>query len=152
MVVVATTEHLLILSDRLGLEGFDVANLILETSYIPIDVEEALQAFMVNSWPDAQLFKTFISSILERAQASARKVRVFGEIVAVLWARGNSGATVRLEHLWHEFQQQQKFCLYCAYPKSGFTQKAQQSITILCNAHSRIISGAMLSPTEIYYQ
>lgn len=48
-----------------------------------------------------------------------RRVRAFGEMVAVMWTRGQSGATVQLEHLWHRFCQTKAFSLFCAYPKSG---------------------------------
>ena len=63
-----------------------------------------------------------VSSILERGNCRQRRIRAFGEMVAILWAQGNDGATVRLEHLWNKFSQKAQFCLFCAYPKAGFTK------------------------------
>jgi hypothetical protein len=76
-----------------------------------------------------------------RARQNEGRVRAFGEMVAVLWANGHNGATVRLEHLWHAFCQSEAFSLFCAYPKSGFTQDASTSIKEICATHSKVISG-----------
>jgi hypothetical protein len=62
-------------------------------------------------------------------------------MVALLWAQGQSGATVRLEHLWHEFCQSKAFSLFCAYPRSGFTKNADDSIREICAAHSKVIAA-----------
>ena len=56
-------------------------------------------------------------------------------------ARGDQAATVRLEHLWNQLCQARGFSLFCAYPKVGFTQDANASISELCAAHSRVISA-----------
>ena len=69
------------------------------------------------------------------------RVRAFGEMVAILWKRGHAGATVRLEHLWHEFCQTKAFCLFCAYPRAYFMQSAEESIAEICLAHSRVVPG-----------
>jgi hypothetical protein len=82
-----------------------------------------------------------VIELLARARHGGRRVRAFGEMVAVLCARGDQAATVRLEHLWNELCQAQGFSLFCAYPKVGFTQDATASISELCAAHSRVISA-----------
>ena len=66
-----------------------------------------------------------MSGLLTRGRAGGRRVRAFGEMVAVMWARGEQGATVRLEHLWHRLCQSEAFSLFCAYPRIGFTQDAE---------------------------
>ena len=62
------------------------------------------------------------------AKSDVRRVRAFGEMVAVLWARGDQAATVRLEHLWHNLCQRHEFSLFCTYPKAGFTRNVSESI------------------------
>ena len=64
-----------------------------------------------------------------------------GEMVAILWARGHTGATVRLEHLWHRLCATESFTLFCAYPKIGFTQDGPASIREICAAHSAVVPG-----------
>src|SRR5688500_12393154 len=152
VVILATKAHLADLRIRLINQCFDIDKLAASDQYITLDADDALAAFMVNNWPDEKLFNYFVSQVLLRARKNQRKVRAFGEVVAVLWEQGNSGATVQVENLWHRLHGQDNFTLYCAYPKSGFTQNASESIDKLCETHSKIIDGQAHPSTEIYYR
>lgn len=140
VIVIALPDHLNSLSVRLSQRGIDLAGAIAKDQYLTFDAEATVAKFMADGWPDETLFKELIASILQRAKAGGRRVRAFGEMVAVLWAQGNSGATVRLEHLWHALCHEQSFSLFCAYPKSGFTRDASASIKEICDTHSKVIS------------
>ena len=152
VIVIGSDPHLAILEDRLIDQGFDLDILRAADQFITMKIEEATHAFMVNDWPDETLFFKFVSTLMERAMKNSSKVRVFGEIVADLWEKGMIGATVHLETLWHRLQDQENFCLFCAYPKSGFTQDVNESIRQICNTHSKVIDGNSRPSTEIYYQ
>jgi hypothetical protein len=80
-----------------------------------------------------------VSEILQRAGQNGRRVRAFGEMVALLWAQGHQEATIYLEALWHQLQKKQAFSLFCAYPKNGFSEKSADGIKKICDAHSKII-------------
>jgi hypothetical protein len=73
-------------------------------------------------------------------------------MVAILWGQGHNGATVQLEHLWNKFCETEIFCLFCAYPKTGFTQDPEESIKHICSAHTKMISGLEKSKTEVFYK
>lgn len=152
VVTIATDEHINLLNERLTNQGFDIEELKSRDQYIPIDVAEALSTFMVNNWPDEQLFNDYISKVIHRATRDNRKVRAFGEMVALLWQQGHNGATVKLEHLWNRLHSKDRFSLYCAYPQNGFTQNASDSLESICKAHSKIIDGQSRPSTEIYYK
>ena len=97
---------------------------------------------MRQGWPDEELFRVAVNRILDRARGDdSRPVRAFGEMVAVLWAQGHSGATVRLEHLWHSLCREEAFALFCAYPRSGFTQDALESMREICAAHTKVLGS-----------
>ena len=138
-IVLATAEHLSTLEQRLEESGGAVATAKLQDQYITEIAEEAFSSFMVNQWPDDQLFTDFVTGLISRAQANGRRVRAFGELVALLWARGDIAATIRLEFLWHQLCRSQAFSLFCAYPKSGFTEDPLKSLDIIRATHSRII-------------
>ncbi len=140
VVVIATPLHLSSLNERLTKRGIDVAIASQRNQYLALDAEETLSRFIVNRWPDDILFRDFVASILQRAKGGGRRVRAFGEMVALLWAQGNNDATIRLEHLWHRLCQEQSFSLFCAYPRSGFTRDASASIKEICDTHSRVVS------------
>jgi hypothetical protein len=152
VVVIATASHLRLLNDRLTKAGLDVFKLINSSQYIPLDAEETLSKFMVNGWPDENLFNHVVNEVLVKAKRGRRHVRAFGEMVAILWAKGQVGATVRLEHLWNKFCENEILCLFCAYPKSGFTQDAAESVMHICGAHSKMIASAGKGGTDIFYK
>lgn len=141
VIVIATPSHRKALEDRLTRRGVDLANARLRDQYIDLDAEETISKFLVNGFPDAERFEQLVTSLLARARGTERRVRAFGEMVAILWGRGLNGATVRLEHLWHQFCQKEAFSLFCAYPRSGFTENAEVSIKTICDAHSRRIGS-----------
>lgn len=145
VIVIATPDHLAVLEQRLLKRGVDVAAAAACDQYIALDAEETLSKFMVGGWVDRDLFSRLVSSLVTRAgrggTGARRRVRAFGEMVAVLWQRGNKGATIRLEYLWHDFCKKNAFCLFCAYPRACFTQDAETSIKQICAAHSRVVAG-----------
>jgi len=106
----------------------------------------------VNEWPDEKLFNEYVTKLITRAQKNNRKVRAFGEMVAILWEKGYSGATVQLEKLWNQLHQKDTFTLFCAYPRIGFTQDANDSIDTICSSHTKIIDGCSKPSTEVYYK
>jgi hypothetical protein len=140
-IIIATRIHRYALAERLEARGFDLDAARRRDQYIDLDAEQLLANFMIDGWPDDDLFERLITSLLHRARDSGRQVRAFGEMVAILWAAGHTAATVRLEHLWHSLCERESFSLFCAYPKSGFTDDAETSIRDICKAHSRLVSG-----------
>lgn len=138
IVLIATPAHLAGLETRLLASGFDVAAAAERDQYIALDARTALDRFMVDGWPDEALFGQLVDELLLRARSSHRQVRAFGEMVALMWADGHCGATVRLEHLWNRLCAQESFALFCAYPKTGFTENAQHGMHQVCAAHSRL--------------
>lgn len=142
VILIATPQHLGGLEERLVSKGVSLHIARAQNRYVTIEAEQALSRFLVDGWPDEERFRSFVTELLLKARAEGRRVRAFGEMVALLWAQGHSGATVRLEHLWNTFCQQEAFCLFCAYPKSGFTQDAEASLREICEAHSRVMGSA----------
>jgi hypothetical protein len=150
-IVIATGVHLKELEDRRCNYGIQVHDLVTEKTYFPPDAEETLSKFMVNNWPDEILFNKTVDEILTNCSPK-RKIRAFGEMVALLWAQGHSGATVQLEHLWNKYCEKKTFCLFCAYPHSGFTRNIEDSIQHVCGTHSKMISGNQKQLTEVFYK
>jgi hypothetical protein len=152
VIIIATAEHLVAIEKRLKKQGFNMDRLASSNQYIGLDASETLSKFMVNNWPDEDLFMDLVTGLFERAQQNNRKVRAFGEMVALLWKQGLNGATVQLEHLWNQLHKKDQFSLFCAYPKVGFTQDINASMDLICCQHSKVIDGSPRPSTEIYYK
>ena len=139
VIVIATPAHLAALEERLVAAGIDVQTASLSDQYIALLAQQTLGKFMIRGWPDDILFTQVVSDLLKRAGRDGRRVRAFGEMVALLWCEGHTGATVRLEHLWHRMCHDKGFSLFCAYPRVGFTQDADLSMKQICAAHSKVV-------------
>lgn len=150
--IIATKEHLSELEQRLVLHDLDIDALRASNQYHPLDAEEVLSKFMLNSWPDYWLFVETVTELFDLVRNSKRAVRVFGEMVALLWAQGNSAAAVELEHLWNSFFEKEPFSLFCAYPKNKFLGDANNTLSHICKAHSIMITNAGISRFNLSYQ
>jgi hypothetical protein len=149
-IIIATSLHLKELKSKLNSAGFDIDHLTSSRQLIALDAEKTLEKFMLNGWPDEGRFNRVVGNLLEDARAQKRQVRAFGEMVAILWAKGHTGATVQLEILWNKFMHLQTFTLFCAYPKSGFTENAFDSMLHICQTHTKVISSG--SRSEVLYK
>jgi hypothetical protein len=93
---------------------------------------------MVDGWPNETQFTSTVGRLVQRA-ALTGPVRIFGEMVAVLWAEGKTRAAIRLEELWNELASQHAFSLLCAYPMSAFPdQKDNLSFLQVCQTHTHV--------------
>jgi MEDS: MEthanogen/methylotroph, DcmR Sensory domain len=138
-IVVATPEHLRALRQRLVAADVDLMRAMFDDRYIMLDAHVALSTFMIGGWPDDRLFAKLAGNLLGRASVHNRRVRVFGEMVALLWANGQPAATVHLERLWSRFCESHSLSLFCAYPKAGFTGDSAQALAEICATHTRVI-------------
>lgn len=145
-IVIATPQHLAGLEQRLENCQLDLPCALIDERYIAVDAEAALASFMRRDWPDDQLFTELIDSLIIRASRKGQGVRAFGEMVALLWAKGRREATIRLEYLWNMFCRDYGFSLLCSYPKAGFTKDPQQSIAEICGHHSRYLGNEWPAP------
>jgi len=123
-------------------DGIDVEGAINSGQLVLHDARELLDQFMVGGMPDEGRFRDRIGAIIEKA-VSARprpRLRMYGEMVDILWADGNRDAAIKLESLWNDLGREQAFSLLCAYDMRNFqlTGDAGQFEDI-CRAHSQVI-------------
>jgi hypothetical protein len=141
-ILIATESHLQVLADRLAEAGIDLAAAAANDQFIALDAHAALATFMRDGWPDEALFHAFVIPLLRRVRTRYAKVRAFGEMVALMWANGDRDATIRLEHLWARLCKSEEFSLFCAYPRAGFFQDADQSMMDIHLAHTVVFNEA----------
>jgi hypothetical protein len=142
VVVIATSDRIRQLDERLRDIGFQPFALELRDQYITLDADQALYEFVFKGSPDKILFRLLASNLMKRAKRSGRKVRAFGEMVSILWAQGNPDGALCLESLWSEYISSERFSLFCAYPNSVFEDlKASVTEVHVCQAHSSQIAS-----------
>jgi PAS domain S-box-containing protein len=139
-IVIATKGHRKALEARMQENGIEVAAAVAEHRYRSLDAADLLDKFMVNGAPDEKLFLQVAGALVSEAGQSGKGLRVYGEMVAVLWAEGNETAAIRLEGLWNELRKENSFSLFCAYPIEGFGGAAKsRSFLRICAEHSHVI-------------
>jgi len=149
VIIVATPAHRVSLAGELGRAGLNLPALSGQSRYVAVDAAETLARFMIDGSPDETRFSELIGDMILCAAASccgSGKVRIFGEMVALLWQRGEAAAALRLEHLWNELSQSHCFHLRCAYPISSFDRDTHTELfSSICNAHQAVIPAEDIS-------
>jgi len=83
-----------------------------------------------NSWSEDWLSELRFRNVLEglMGQAGQRRVgvRIFGEMVAVLWVEGHTRAAISWEEFWNQLATEQPVSLWCVYPMSKITGEKKQ--------------------------
>lgn len=122
-IVVATPAHRGAFEATLSASGVDVAGAVAAGSYASFDAAELLATFMVDGVPDQAAFEREVGAVLERMTAGGRTLRIYGEMVALLWDGGDVASAVALEDLWNEILSRYDFDLLCAYRLGCFDNK-----------------------------
>ena len=127
-------------ADRVG--GSDVGP---PSGLVSIDAAQVLARFMVDGVPDAARFDAAMTAIIGDAATRGRPVRIYGEMVAVLWEQGDVAAALAVEDLWNGLAESRSFELLCGYPMSAFEQgETTSTLRDVCERHGRVI------PSESY--
>ena len=141
VIVVATPGHRERLDQLLTRESIDVTLASASGQFVLLDARETLSKFMNGSEPDGRRFSEVIGAVVKRAGDDRRPVRIFGEMVAILWNERNYSGAIALEALWNQLQKKHPFSLFCGYPVDGV---AGDELAKVCSQHSQVI------PAESY--
>jgi signal transduction histidine kinase/CheY-like chemotaxis protein len=151
LIVVASSAHLAGFERVLRAGQVDVATARARGQLLTQDAEETLAGFMVGNLadghPDAAAFVRVVGGLVERASAGGQRprLRVYGEMVDILFRRGNGAAAIELEGLWNELADRRPFQLRCAYLLDAFDHSHHDDVfRNICDLHSSI------APTESY--
>ena len=137
-IVVATPEHREVFADAIAAHGIDVEEAVREGRYLAIDAAGLLSAFMVDGAPDRERFQATVAPLVDRAADGHRDVRVYGEMVALLWLAGDVTSTIALEDMWNELASVRAFSLFCGYPISSFDVQSRALFQHICGQHTSV--------------
>jgi anti-sigma regulatory factor (Ser/Thr protein kinase) len=136
-IVAATPVHIAAIRSHLEAAGVDPAAAVGRGELIFLDAEELAARIGDGGSVDDAVFEAEIGARVRRAAGLGREVRVFGEIVAVLWDAGHVVAAIELEECWNRLGLQVPFSLLCAYPYGSVTAPEHGSaLAEVCALHS----------------
>ena len=139
-IVVATAAHRHEFERALEAAGIDVAAAVREGRFIALDARDVLSRFMVGGVPDEARFRAAIGTVMDHASRGGRRMRVYGEMVALLWDDGDVVSALALEDFWNDLAGERTFKLLCAYPMRAFDDPASaDAFRWICDQHSTVI-------------
>ncbi|HEY0395801.1 MAG TPA: MEDS domain-containing protein [Candidatus Elarobacter sp.] len=147
--VVATPEHTDAILGALPASSDEAARAI-----VCLDAQATLDRFMVGGQPDWRLFEQSVGGIVRtlRRGAPGGSLRVYGEMVGLLWQAGALEAAVCLEKFWNVLLADDEFSLYCGYPvdvaagdfrRAGAGELLCTHTHVLCGTANRETAGAL---------
>jgi hypothetical protein len=148
VVVIASQAHREGFLQQLRTLDFDPEKALAEGQLRLLDAEETLAKFMVNGAPDRDRFHQLLDELIAKTTAGSAeaRIRLYGEMVDVLWRTGNRSAAIYLEQLWNEATQRHSFSLLCAYVMSNFYKQTDSDgldpeLRAVCRSHSHVIGA-----------
>jgi signal transduction histidine kinase len=144
-VVIATAARRAAVWGMLAERGLDAAGAEMRGDLVFLEADAALASFMEGDLPNSARFHARIGRVVERMARRKRGVlvRLYGEMVDLLWKGGRIEGALRLEELWNELGRRHSFTLLCGYAMSNFSRASDvERFRQVCRHHSHVI------PTE----
>src|SRR5487761_471085 len=152
VLVVATAPHRRAFEAALARAGIDAARERDAGRLLTEDAAELLDRFLAGDELDHQRFQSVASGLVLRAADGGRPVRIYAEMVAVLWDAGHVALAVELEALWNGLGALLPFALLCAYPSrlmtSAETAAAVREVGRLHSAVGAVDPGSAGDPGD----
>ncbi len=103
------------------------------------DAEETLASLRTADAVDWAAVEAFAAGLASAAVATGRGLRLYGEMVALLWSLGCCDLAVSLERRWDELAARHDIDLLCAYPAGvTVTDGAADQVNAICELHTGI--------------
>jgi len=137
-IVVATPAMRAALVLELSARSLDVVELQRSGQLLLLDAKELLDVFMIDGQPDPAGFNTAMRETIARTcrGRTGCKLRIFGQMVDVLWREGQQDAAIHLEMLWNQLAHKQAFSLLCGYAMGNFYKDS--NFEDICGQHSHV--------------
>jgi hypothetical protein len=147
-VTIATPEHRLAFEKRLAEAGVDVAAAAARGDYLALDAERIAHRLVTGGRLDRARFELVIGDLIHQATSAGQPVRVYGELVAVLWQAGRVAGAIELEEPWNGLGRRYPFGLWCGYPAMrAADRRLTDAVTEVCRHHSMVIGDVPVPPT-----
>jgi hypothetical protein len=122
VILVPTAAHWEAFRPRLEAEGVDIEAARRCGQLTVVDADELLPQFMRNAMPDGPVFLGLAQDVITKARDGGRyrKVRWWGEMVNVLWERGDVAASMELEDQFDQLAHSNEIAIFCSFVIDNF--------------------------------
>ena len=138
--VIATPRHAQGIVAELRARELDVNALKAAGNLVALDADNILAGFMDDGIPNADRFRQTLAAAIDTVRGRTRTtVRVYVEIVDLLWKQGLDAAAIQVEMLWNKLARSNDFALLCGYGMGNFYKDT--SIEAVCRQHTHLVSS-----------
>jgi hypothetical protein len=142
VLIVATSAHRLAFETALAAAGVDVGAAEAADRLVMLDAAEALQQFCTGDRLDRVRFDSAVGGLLQQVAEAGRPVRIYAEMVALLWDAGQVMLALELEELWNDLGARFPFSLLCAYPARLVADgNSAGSVEAVCRLHTGVMGS-----------
>lgn len=140
VIVIARPSHRTGFMQQLEGEGIAAREAVERGQLLMLDADETLARFTAGGMPDWQTFHALVGGVIAKMRLDYPTVRAYGEMVDVLWQRGERDAAIRLEEFWNDLAKLQTFSLLCAYYMDNLDAAAYHGpLECVCKVHTHLI-------------
>jgi hypothetical protein len=155
LLIVATHEHMTTIRAGLRERGFEWETICARAGGAFYDAHTMLGRFMVDGMPDPVRFGKTMESVLAPWEGMSERwtMRVFGEMVDLLFRSGQAPAALQLERLWNDLARGYRFSLLCAYSMGNFYREVNgAAYKSVCELHDHLVPSADHSGDRLPHQ
>lgn len=147
VLVVATDRHRLDLRAELRMRGIDLTAAETSGRALGLDASATLRTTLRAGSLDLEAFERVIGGAIDRVSAGSGQARVYGELVSLLWLRGDPHGAVAMEEAWNELLARRGVALLCGYPSRVLAERSRpELVRAITGAHGQISPSEDLRP------
>lgn len=121
-------------------QGFDVQSFKDQGQIKFLDAEFLLSSLWIDDGIDAEAFEKFVSDPLRIMKLKYDKIRIFGEMVDLLWQKEAYDEAMQLENRWNDLFKKIEFSLLCTYSFSHLNPNTyDEALERICRCHTHHI-------------
>jgi MEDS: MEthanogen/methylotroph, DcmR Sensory domain len=142
VILVPTAAHWEAFRPRLEAEGVDIRASQERGQLTVVDADELLPQFMRAAMPDAPVFLGLAGDVIGKARGGGRypRVRWWGEMVNLLWERGDVAASMALEDQFDQLAHEHEIAIFCSFVMDNFNGEVHaRMLPRLGQNHSHLI-------------
>lgn len=143
VVLIATPDHTEALLRHVVQMGLNEEAMRRCGQFVVLDAEATLARIMRDGYPCWHEFRRVIGAVIEPTQPFGRTTtRAYGEMVNLLWSRGEYRAAIQVEEFWNDLARVFPFSLFCSYVLDSHDLRSYQTpLSEIGRTHSEIVTG-----------
>jgi hypothetical protein len=139
VIVCARSSLRKIILSKLEEQGLDIIDYKNQGQIKFFEADYLLSTFYTEGLIEESDFYASVGLPLEETNLKFGKVRIFGEMVNLLWKQGEYDAAMQLEDCWNNLSQNQEFSLLCSYSLDNLDPVTyEESIEMMYKCHKHL--------------